>query len=77
MEWEEKISAIKSRDKSYDGRFYVAVKSTKIVCCPSCPSRIPLDKNIVCVDTLEEALENGYRPCKRCKPDIIEISGRE
>ena len=30
-----------------------------------------------CANTLEEALENGYRPCKRCKPDIIEISGRE
>ena len=22
-------------------------------------------------DTLEEALINGYRPCKRCKPEMI------
>lgn len=55
MEWREQISAIKNRDKSYDGRFYVAVKSTRVVCHPSCPSRIPLEKNIVCFDTLEEA----------------------
>lgn len=71
MEREEKIKAVKNKDKRYDGQFFVAVKSTKIVCCPSCSSRTPLEKNIVFFDTLEEALINGYRPCKRYKPEMI------
>ena len=71
MERTEQINAVKNRDKRYDGKFFVAVKSTKIVCLPSCYSRIPLEKNMVFFDTLEEALENGYRPCKRCKPETI------
>lgn len=71
MKREEQICAVKNRDKSYDGKFFVAVKSTKIVCLPSCYSRIPLEKNMVFFDTLEEALENGYRPCKLCKPENI------
>ena len=71
MEREEMIKAVKNKDKLYDGQFYVAVKSTKIVRCPSCLSRTPLEKNMVFFDTLEEALQNGYRPCKRCKPETI------
>lgn len=71
MEREEKIKAVINKDKRYDRKFFVAVKSTKIVCCPSCSSRIPLEKNMVFFDTLEEALKNGYRPCKRCKPESI------
>lgn len=71
MEQAEQIKAVKNRDKRYDGKFFVAVKSTKIVCLPSCYSRIPLEKNMLFFDTLEEALENGYRPCKLCKPENI------
>lgn len=71
MERTEQINAVKNRDKHYDGKFYVAVKSTKIVCLPSCYSRIPLEKNMVFFDTLGEALKNGYRPCKLCKPEKI------
>lgn len=71
MERTEQINAVKNRYKKYDGKFFVAVKSTKIVCLPSCYSRIPLEKNMVFFDTLEEALENGYRPCKLCKPENI------
>ena len=71
MERTKQISAVKNRDKRYDGKFFVAVKSTKIVCLPSCYSRIPVEKIMVFFDTLEEALKNGYRPCKLCKPENI------
>lgn len=70
MELKEKIKAMKERNKKYDGRFYVAVKTTGIVCKPSCPAK-PLEKNVVFYDTLEEAINNGYRICKRCKPQNI------
>ena len=65
----EKMEAMLNRDSSYDGKFYIAVKTTHIVCLPSCPAK-PLPKNVVFFDTLNAALEEGYRPCKRCKPDF-------
>jgi methylphosphotriester-DNA--protein-cysteine methyltransferase len=67
MNEQEKLQAIQKRDKSYDGKFLFGVKTTKIICRPGCPARIPLEKNIVFLDTMKEAIEKGYRPCKRCK----------
>lgn len=46
-----------------------AVVSTKIVCRPTCPARMPLRRNLRIVETLDAALAAGFRPCKRCKPD--------
>lgn len=63
---EEKIKICQNRDKSYDGVFFLAVTSTKIVCKPGCSSRVPLEKNMVFYDTYEEAIKDGYRPCKVC-----------
>ncbi len=60
------VRICQNRDKSYEGKFFLAVKSTKIVCKPGCPSRVPLEKNMVFFDTAEEAFGAGYRPCKRC-----------
>ena len=56
MDESEKIQAIQNRDKNYKGKFYCGVKTTRIVCHPGCPSRIPLAKNIVVFDTVEEAI---------------------
>lgn len=71
MNEQEKLQAIQKRDKSYDGKFIFGVKTTKIICRPGCTARIPLEKNIVLFDTMEEAIEKGYRPCKRCKPELV------
>lgn len=75
MEREEMIKAIMNRDHNYDGRFCYGVKSTGIVCKPSCKAKNPQEKNIVLFDTLEQATNAGYRPCKICmKPsNIIQI----
>ena len=70
MTREEMVKACQKRDKSCAGKFFLAVKSTKIVCHPGCPSRIPLEKNMVFYSTLEEALADGYRPCKRCMKEM-------
>lgn len=69
MTREEKIQAIQNRDKEFDSQFIYGVKNTKIVCKPGCPAKVPSEKNIVFFNTLEEAVQNGYRPCKRCRPD--------
>lgn len=70
MTREEKVRACQARDKRYAGKFFLAVKTTKIVCNPHCSSTIPLEKNMVFYDTLEEALADGYRPCKICMKEL-------
>ncbi len=57
------------RDASADGQFFYAVKSTRIFCKPSCPSRRPTRKQVQFFPTLAAAQAAGYRPCKRCEPE--------
>jgi AraC family transcriptional regulator, regulatory protein of adaptative response / methylated-DNA-[protein]-cysteine methyltransferase len=60
--------AVDDSDASYDGIFFVAVRTTGIFCRPSCPARKPLPKNREYYATARAALFAGYRPCKRCRP---------
>lgn len=57
------------RDAHADGQFFYAVKSTKIYCRPSCPSRRPAKKNVSFFPTAAAAEQAGFRACKRCEPD--------
>jgi AraC family transcriptional regulator of adaptative response/methylated-DNA-[protein]-cysteine methyltransferase len=57
-----------ARDASADGQFVYAVKSTKIYCRPSCPSRRPERKNVSFFPTPALAEAAGFRPCLRCEP---------
>ncbi len=61
--------AVAACDAAYDGVYYTGVRSTGIVCRPSCRARTPKPENVTFYRTLEEALQAGYRPCKRCRPD--------
>ena len=63
------FDAFSRRDRSQDGRFFVAVRTTGIYCKPSCPARRPRRKNIEFFETAEAARAAGYRSCKRCIPD--------
>ncbi len=60
--------AYQKKDASYDGVFYLAVRTTGIFCKPSCTARKPLPENVVYYATQREAVFAGFRPCKRCKP---------
>ncbi|MBC9908458.1 AlkA N-terminal domain-containing protein [Achromobacter xylosoxidans] len=62
-------SAIQVRDSRYDGRFFTAVKTTRIYCRPVCPARTPLSKNVTFYATAAAAQEAGYHPCLRCRPE--------
>jgi AraC family transcriptional regulator of adaptative response/methylated-DNA-[protein]-cysteine methyltransferase len=55
-------------DASYDGIFFLGVRTTGIFCKPSCPARKPFPRNVEYFATVREALFAGYRPCKRCRP---------
>lgn len=63
-----------ARDATYDGVFYVAVRTRMILCRPSCPARTPLEKNVTYFATAADAIREGYRACKRCRP--MDCDGR-
>lgn len=64
-------AAFLRRDRSFDGQFVGAVKTTRIYCKPSCPVRHPLQKNVVFYAQAAEAKAAGFRACLRCRPDDI------
>lgn len=65
---DEAWRAVEARDSRFDGRFVYAVKSTRIYCRPSCPSRRP-DRGRVTFYAAPDAAEDaGYRACRRCHP---------
>jgi AraC family transcriptional regulator of adaptative response / DNA-3-methyladenine glycosylase II len=61
--------ALKSRDRRFDGVFYIAVRTTGIYCRPSCPARTPAFHNVTFHASPASAQGAGYRACKRCLPD--------
>lgn len=63
--------AFDRRDRSLDGQFVGAVKTTGIYCKPSCPARRPLRENVEFFWKAGDARKAGYRACLRCKPDEV------
>jgi len=61
--------AVVARDASFDGQFYYSVETTGVYCRPSCAARLAKRTNVRFHDTREDAVQAGFRPCKRCKPD--------
>ena len=59
-----------ARDRNFDGQFYFGVKSTGIFCRPSCPAPTAKEENVVYFNSMFEALEQGFTPCYRCRPDL-------
>jgi len=57
------------RDPAFDGRFFVAVKTTGIYCRPVCPVKPPLTRNVAFYLSAAAAERAGYRPCLRCRPE--------
>jgi AraC family transcriptional regulator of adaptative response / DNA-3-methyladenine glycosylase II len=61
--------ALRARDARFDGRIFVAVRTTGIYCRPICPARTPRLENITFYTSAAAAQEAGYRPCLRCRPE--------
>ena len=64
-------AAFERRDRSLDGRFVGAVRTTRIYCKPSCPARRPKREHVVFYPNGEAARAAGYRACLRCRPDEV------
>ena len=65
---DEMYRALLARDASYEGTFWLGVRTTGIVCRPTCPARKPKRENVSFFASLDSALEAGFRPCLRCRP---------
>jgi methylphosphotriester-DNA--protein-cysteine methyltransferase len=63
-------AAFLARDARWDGRFVAAVRTTGIFCRPTCTCRKPLRRNVRFFRTPDAAARAGYRPCKRCRPEL-------
>ena len=60
--------ALLNREQSFVGIFFVGVKTTSVFCIATCRARKPKFENVEFYTSFKEALDNGYRPCKICKP---------
>jgi AraC family transcriptional regulator of adaptative response/methylated-DNA-[protein]-cysteine methyltransferase len=62
-------AAVAARDPRADGRFFYSVRTTGVYCRPSCGARTPKPENVAFHPSTEAAVQAGFRPCKRCRPD--------
>lgn len=62
--------ALQTRDARFDGRFYIAVVTTRIFCRPICPARPAKIENCIFLPSAAAAHQMGFRPCLRCRPEV-------
>ncbi len=60
--------ALLDKDPQFEGVFYVGVKTTGIFCRNTCTARKPKRENVKFFDNTQNAILDGFRPCKVCKP---------
>jgi AraC family transcriptional regulator of adaptative response/methylated-DNA-[protein]-cysteine methyltransferase len=60
--------ALVESDPSFEGIFFVGVRTTGIFCRPTCSAKKPARQNVEFFPSPNEALLGGYRPCLRCQP---------
>ena len=61
--------ALEARDRRFDGRFFIGVRTTGIYCRPICPAPTAKRKNVVVFACAAAAEDAGFRPCLRCRPE--------
>lgn len=67
---EQRWRALEHREEAADGQFWYAVSTTGVYCYPSCGSRRPRREHVAFFDSRAAAEQAGYRPCRRCRPDL-------
>lgn len=68
--------AVQQRDRSADGGFVYAVKTTGVYCRPSCGARLARRENVAFYADGAAAEKAGFRACKRCKPNETSAAGQ-
>lgn len=65
-----RYDALATRDRRFDGVFFVGVSTTGIYCRPICPARTPGRTRCTFYDTPVQAESAGFRACFRCRPEL-------
>lgn len=73
---DDRWAAVVRRDRNADGHFYFSVRTTRVYCRPSCAARPARRENVRFHLTPQEAVDAGFRPCKRCRPDGPSLAER-
>lgn len=68
-----RYAAVLARDGAQDGSFFYAVRTTGVFCKPSCGARAPRRENVAFYDSMDAAISDGFRACKRCRPDYTGV----
>lgn len=68
--------ALQAHDPRFDGRFFIAVTSTRIYCRPVCRVRVPKPANCRFFRHAAQCERAGYRPCLRCRPELAPLADR-
>ncbi|HEY3268879.1 MAG TPA: DNA-3-methyladenine glycosylase 2 [Armatimonadota bacterium] len=68
--------ALRTHDPRFDGAFFVGVSSTGIYCRPVCTAKIPRRENCSFYPSAAAAEQCGYRPCRRCRPELAPGAAR-
>ncbi|KAL7924094.1 hypothetical protein ACQKWADRAFT_20031 [Trichoderma austrokoningii] len=74
---DSKWQAVQARDPGADGFFVYGVRTTKIFCRPTCKARLARRANVRFYATCDEAKQNGFRSCKRCRPEVLGLMPEE
>ncbi|MGH9483242.1 MAG: bifunctional transcriptional activator/DNA repair enzyme AdaA, partial [Terriglobales bacterium] len=59
-----------ARDRRADGAFVFSVTTTGVYCHPSCAARRPRPEHVQFYPSAAAAQSAGFRPCRRCHPDL-------
>ncbi len=73
----DKWQAVRRRDPAADPYFLYSVRTTGVFCRPSCAARPARRENVEFHATVADARRAGFRPCKRCRPDLPARADRE
>lgn len=65
-----KWQAVVNREPLENVPFYYGVVTTGIYCRPGCSSRTPNRENVVFFESIHEAEQQGYRACRKCRPNL-------
>jgi AraC family transcriptional regulator, regulatory protein of adaptative response / DNA-3-methyladenine glycosylase II len=69
LDWRVCSRARLSRDARFDGKFFIAVRGSRVYCRSICPAPTAKEENCRYYPTAAAAAEAGFRPCLRCRPE--------
>jgi AraC family transcriptional regulator, regulatory protein of adaptative response / DNA-3-methyladenine glycosylase II len=69
LDWQTCSRARLTRDARFDGKFFIAVLTSRVYCRSICPAPTAKENNVRYYPTAAAAAEAGFRPCLRCRPE--------